>query len=178
LPEGKTPFEILYGRRPDLSRLKEWGSKVWVHATKGTKLDERAKAGRWMGFDDATNGHHVYWPDKCSISIERSVKFCSNGDILLPQISSAQQIQGENNNNGQVNQLTNLQCSETKSESSQPTKEQENTLDVKEFPAQDFTNHKDQPDQWLETPFNCITDELVAARSCQVRIPSCYIRDI
>jgi hypothetical protein len=98
-----------------------------------------------MGFDDVTNGHCVHWPDKHSISIEHSVKFCSNGDILLPQILSAHQIQGEDNNNEQVNQLTNLQRTETKSESSQPTKEQENTLDIEEFPAQD-SNHEDQPD--------------------------------
>jgi hypothetical protein len=119
-----------------------------------------------MGFNDATNGHRVYWPNKCSISIECSVKFCSNGDILLPQILSAQQIQGEDNNNGQVNQLTNLQCTKTKSKLSQLTKEQENTLNIEEFPAQDFMNCKDQPNQWLRTPFNSVTNELVAARSC------------
>ena len=32
-------------------------------------------------------------------------------------------------------------------------------------------------DQWKCTPFNWVTDELVAAQSCQTRIPGRYIRD-
>jgi hypothetical protein len=88
LSEGKTPFKMMYRRKPELSRLRGWGSKVWVYTTKGTKLDGQAKAGRWMGFDDETNGHRVYWPDKCSINIECSVKFC-NGDMIIPPILSA-----------------------------------------------------------------------------------------
>jgi hypothetical protein len=31
-----------------------------------------------------SNGHHIYWPGKCSVSIEWSVKFDTDADIFLP----------------------------------------------------------------------------------------------
>ncbi|KAE9383015.1 hypothetical protein BT96DRAFT_767526, partial [Gymnopus androsaceus JB14] len=35
---GKTPFELVYGRKPDLGKLPVWGTKVYVHSRKGGKL--------------------------------------------------------------------------------------------------------------------------------------------
>ena len=32
--------------------MNVWGSRVWVHSDRGTKLDRRAKEGWWVGFDD------------------------------------------------------------------------------------------------------------------------------
>ena len=39
LPDGKTPFEMLYGKKPNLRKLYEWGNQVWVHTLGGSKLD-------------------------------------------------------------------------------------------------------------------------------------------
>ena len=55
-----TPHEILTGKKLDLSNLHSWGSQVWVHDTKGSKLDGRAKEGRWVGFDEESRGHRIY----------------------------------------------------------------------------------------------------------------------
>ena len=33
LPDGKTPYEMLYNRKPYLKDLHEWGTTVWVHDT-------------------------------------------------------------------------------------------------------------------------------------------------
>ena len=79
--QQKTPYEMLYGKKPNLKNLHEWGSDVWVHTTEGTKLDSCSKVGKWVGFDEISNGHQIYWPDKCSVTIEHSVKF-ANGDIV------------------------------------------------------------------------------------------------
>ncbi|KDQ59220.1 hypothetical protein JAAARDRAFT_88003, partial [Jaapia argillacea MUCL 33604] len=57
--KGKTPFEEVFGRKPDLSGLKEWGCCVWVHDTLGLKLDGHAKPGQWVGFDGNSKGHCV-----------------------------------------------------------------------------------------------------------------------
>src|SRR5277367_524644 len=92
LPDGKTPYEMLYGRKPDLRNLEEWGSKVWVHTPAGSKLDGRSKVGRWVGFDELSNAHRIYWPEHRYISIERSVKFESS-DVLVP-LHVARPIQG------------------------------------------------------------------------------------
>ena len=44
--DEKTPYEVFYGVKPNLKGLLEFGSKVCVHKTDGTKLDGRAVAGR------------------------------------------------------------------------------------------------------------------------------------
>lgn len=128
LPSEKTPFEILYNRKLDLGSLKEWGSKVWVHTMDGTKLDGRLKVGKWIGFDKASNGHHIYWPDRCSISIEFSIKFV-NDDMIIPSTLSDVPIQEESH---RENQSANLQHTletrsnrENESKNSQLTSEPE-----------------------------------------------------
>ena len=39
LPDGKTQYEMLYGKKPNLRNLHEWGNQVWIHTLEGTKLD-------------------------------------------------------------------------------------------------------------------------------------------
>jgi len=72
---GCTPYEAVNGRLPNLCGLPEWGCKVWVHNDKTGKVGMRAKEGHWVGYDENSNGHWIYWPDKQSVGIEQSVKF-------------------------------------------------------------------------------------------------------
>ena len=73
LPEGKMPYEMLYDKKPSMSGLYEWGNKVWIHTLGGSKLDGHAKIGRWIGYNDISNGHRIYWANKCSITVEQSI---------------------------------------------------------------------------------------------------------
>ena len=84
-----TPFEKLYGIKPDLGGLPEWGQRVWIHTSKGSKLDARAVEGRWVGYDrDSTHAHRVYWPEKHSVSVERNIKFVpTTFTIYSPAVS-------------------------------------------------------------------------------------------
>ena len=71
-----TPFERLYGEKPNLGGVPEWGQRVWVHNNAGSKLDAWATEARWVGFDsDSPHAHRVYWMGKNSISVERNIKF-------------------------------------------------------------------------------------------------------
>jgi hypothetical protein len=88
-----------------LGGLKEWGNEVWVHTTAGTKLDGRSKIGRWLGFEEISNGHRIYWPEKHSVTVERSIKFV-NGDMILPSISSTVLIQGKKGESNEVDKET------------------------------------------------------------------------
>src|SRR5882762_222356 len=82
--DGKTPYEAFFGKKPNLTDLHEFGSKVWVHSLGGSKLEGRSDIGRWVGFDEESNGHRIYWPGKRSVSVERSVKFDPDADVFLP----------------------------------------------------------------------------------------------
>ncbi|SJL02247.1 uncharacterized protein ARMOST_05573 [Armillaria ostoyae] len=72
---GRTPYEVFHGSKPDLRHIHEWGCKVWVHVEDGSKLEGRAREGQWLGFDQDSNGHRIYYPNNHSIRVERSVKF-------------------------------------------------------------------------------------------------------
>ena len=73
---GRTPYEVFHKAKPDLRNIHEWGCKVAVHVDNTTKLDGRAREGRWVGYDlDAIDGHRIYYPDTRTIRVERSVKF-------------------------------------------------------------------------------------------------------
>jgi len=82
--DERTPFEVFFGKKPNLEGLHEFSSKVWVHDATGSKLDGRSVVGRWVGFDETSSGHRIYWPGKRSVSVERSVKFDNDADILVP----------------------------------------------------------------------------------------------
>jgi transposase InsO family protein len=72
---GITPWQALYGSPPNLSNLKRFGETVWVHNADGSKLDPRAREGRWLGFDVESRAHRIYWPTNRSVSVERNVYF-------------------------------------------------------------------------------------------------------
>jgi len=91
--DGKMPYEAYFGTKPNLAGLHEFGCKVWVHNMGGSKLNDQSEIGQWVGFDEASNGHHIYWPGKHSISVERSVKFDMDADVLM---SNSVPLVGEN----------------------------------------------------------------------------------
>ena len=83
LPHSKTPYEMLYGKKPNLAGLREWGMKVCVHDASGMNLDGRSRIGQWIGFGDASNAHQIFWLDNHSVTVEQNIKF-DNNDLLIP----------------------------------------------------------------------------------------------
>ncbi len=78
IPEGKTPYEVFLGKKPDLSNVHEWGTLCYVHQPKSqgqSKLDGRVKVGRWIGVDDKSQGCHIYWPEERRVTVGCSVVF-------------------------------------------------------------------------------------------------------
>ena len=73
--DGQTPYQALLGRAPDLAGLQVWGTRVWVHAADGNKLDARAREGRWLGFDAESHAHRIYLPSSRTVAVERNVYF-------------------------------------------------------------------------------------------------------
>ena len=73
--DGKTPFEVTMGKKPDLSRLREWGCCVWVRNQESAKLGGHVAEGIWVGFNTKSNGSWIYWPAKKKVSVERNCYF-------------------------------------------------------------------------------------------------------
>ena len=161
LPKAKTPYEMMYGKKPDLSGLREWGTKVWVHDTSGSKLDGRAKIGRWVGYDEESIGaHRIYWPEKKSISIERNVKFDDN-DVLMP---SAQPLEGEK-------EIVKRQSTEENAAETNQDNREISDLQVAEPTGQNLPIPEEPKIDWLGASFN-----QSEGRPQRTRKPSEYVK--
>ena len=71
----KTPYEMLYSKKPNLEKVPVWGCRVKVHDMSGTKLNMRACDGHWVGFDPESDGHHIYFSDCGTIGVKQSIAF-------------------------------------------------------------------------------------------------------
>ena len=79
--DGKTPFEVAIGKKPNLSRLREWNCHVWVRNQENSKLGGCITKGIWVSFDIKSNRSQIYWPAKKTINIECN---CYFDDITRP----------------------------------------------------------------------------------------------
>ena len=75
---GKTPYEIQHGRKPNLSGIQEFGATAYVKDLSAGKLDLRACIGRFIGYDLESKGYRIYWPKKKTILVEHDVVFNKN----------------------------------------------------------------------------------------------------
>ena len=86
--EGMTPYEAVFGKKPNMKNVREWGEKIWVRVEKGDKLGGRVREGRWLGIDEESKGIRVWWPDTKSVTVERNVYFDKT-------VSSSSRFEGE-----------------------------------------------------------------------------------
>lgn len=72
---GKSPYEILHGKKPDLSQLHVFGCKVFAKLnTSGGKFDDRAVEGIFVGYALNNKAYEVYVPGK-GIMLTRTASF-------------------------------------------------------------------------------------------------------
>src|SRR4051812_45938416 len=69
--KDKTPYEAWFGKKPDVSHLREFGCDVWVlDETQGlSKLKPRSKKMVFVGFNDGLKSIRYYNPAKRNIKI-------------------------------------------------------------------------------------------------------------
>lgn len=70
---NSTPYERATHKKPNLSNLRRFGEEVWVKLDPKSKLNERSTACQWIGYDETSKGHLVWWGHK--VSVERNVIF-------------------------------------------------------------------------------------------------------
>ena len=76
LPPNKTPFELFYGRKPDLSNLKVFGCSAFRFLEVGVKkLDSKAVKEIFVGYGRTHDSYYLYNPITGKISHSRNVSF-------------------------------------------------------------------------------------------------------
>ncbi|XP_022835185.1 uncharacterized protein LOC111362695 [Spodoptera litura] len=96
--EGKTPYEIWTGSKPNLSHLRVFGSKVMVHIAKEKrqKWDKKSEQHILVGYPDGVKGYRVYNPRSKKITTSRDVIIIEptdHSEVMLPLERSGQNTQ-------------------------------------------------------------------------------------
>lgn len=75
--ENKTPMEMWSGKKPDVSNLRIFGSKVMVHIPKENRKKWSAKASEmiFIGYDLQKKGFRCFDANKSKVIVSRDVKF-------------------------------------------------------------------------------------------------------
>ena len=71
---GRTPYEALIGKKPDLSNMHIFGSECYAYVQSAKKLEARSKKGVFVGYDDRSPAYLVFYPDSDAIERVRCVK--------------------------------------------------------------------------------------------------------
>lgn len=71
-----TPYEMFYGLKPDVSHLRTFGVRAFLHvpSSQRTKLDPTSQPGRFIGYATGRKGYKILLDDG-SVQISRSVTF-------------------------------------------------------------------------------------------------------
>ena len=128
----KSFYGVKNHKKPNIAGIQELGATAYVKDLKASKLDARAKKGRFVGYNSESRGHQIYWPDKWSITVGKNVIF-NEDNVLNPNevttIYSEAQSEGENEKVIQApqNDAVDSNEPETKEFNDQQTKEKEST---------------------------------------------------
>ena len=82
---GKTPYEALIGKRPDLSNMYIFGSTCYAYVQNAKKLEARSKKGVFVGYDKESPAYLIYYPEANKVERVRCVKFLEQ-NVCVPKI--------------------------------------------------------------------------------------------
>ena len=80
-----TPFESLFGRRPDISNLSVFGCVSYVHIpdSQRRKLDAKAHKAIFVGYPPGVKGYKLYDLEKKKFIVSRDVQFFEEDFSIL-----------------------------------------------------------------------------------------------
>ena len=81
----KTPWELFFGTKPDVSHLRTFGARCYAHTPKALrhKLDNTSAPGRFIGYPPGTKGYKILL-ENGRIIISRDVKFLESSSGQQP----------------------------------------------------------------------------------------------
>ncbi|KAJ3686570.1 hypothetical protein LUZ61_015734 [Rhynchospora tenuis] len=93
----KTPFELWFGRTPNISYFRVFGSKCFVldETPKVTKFDAKSTTGIFVGYSSTSKAYRVYLPSSRIVVESVNVKFDENANEKAKEGISIVGAQGE-----------------------------------------------------------------------------------
>ncbi|GJX73623.1 retrotransposon protein, putative, ty1-copia subclass [Tanacetum coccineum] len=79
----KTPYELWYGKVPNLSYLNVWGCKALVKRDTPDKLQQRSVKCIFIGYPKETMGYYFYFPSENKIVFARYAEFLEKKILFL-----------------------------------------------------------------------------------------------
>ncbi len=94
---SQTPWELFFGRKPDVSGIRVFGSKAYVHVPKQLrrKLDSLSTAGIFIGYELNSKAYRVLM-DSGKVQVSRDVIFLAR---VPPATNKAAATEAEQANN-------------------------------------------------------------------------------
>ena len=81
-----TPYELLTGNKPNVSKLNIFGSHCFAYKSQGSgKLETKSEPGIFIGYDTESPAYLVYFPDSQAVKRERLVKFTNIAPKVVVQ---------------------------------------------------------------------------------------------
>ena len=80
IKDGRTPYELWYGRKPNVNYFKVFGCVAYAHIKddKRRKLDAKVEKMRFVGYSLKSKGYRLYDESKRKVSVRRDVEFNEN----------------------------------------------------------------------------------------------------
>nr|GEY17715.1 retrotransposon protein, putative, Ty1-copia subclass [Tanacetum cinerariifolium] len=82
----KTPYELWYGKVPNLSYLKVWGCEALVKRDTLDKLQQRSVKCIFLGYPKETMGYYFYFPPENKIVVTRYAEFFEK-NLITQEVS-------------------------------------------------------------------------------------------
>ena len=75
--DSKTPEEVFFGKKLDVSHFRVFGSPVYFHVSKEkrSKLDAFGKKGTFVGYSETLKAYRIYVPSQREVEICHDVTF-------------------------------------------------------------------------------------------------------
>ena len=88
--EGVSPFQMLFNKPPDLSKLRVFGCPAYafVDPSLRTKLDDRAVEGIYVGHEENSSAYLIYQPSTNKLIRSGQVRFTEDLELLGKAVSS------------------------------------------------------------------------------------------
>lgn len=159
---GQTPYQMLTGKKPNLSKMRTFGSPCFAYKQDKKKLDSRCDKGIFVGYDKYSPAYLVFYPNTGKVVRQRLVKF-------ITKVVSESQTQTEHNSEDEdviMRRVSNPQPKHEKVEI--PMVSQENTECV-------FGN--DETDEGQSNQVTVTTAPFKKEYPKRERRPPQYLRD-